>query len=940
MLISDVGSAPQDARSSATDAPYRPMRVLERSVYRGPHFYSATPMIRLQLDLGSIEAWPTNRIDGFTDRLLGVLPSLAGHGCSYKEPGGLITRMREGTWLGHVAEHIALELQTLAGSPVTRGKTRSVRGRPGVYNVLYAYCEEEVGLLAGLHALRLLNDLLPEPLKGLEGLRLIDRDAAQAANARFDLSVVLDDLRKARQAHGLGPTTAALAAEARRRGIPTLRLDEHSLIQLGYGSRQKRIRASITSQTSMIAVETAGDKNLTKQLLADAGLPVPRGALVRSAEEAVAEGARIKGPVVTKPLDGNHGRGVSTNLTTADEIRQGFAEALKALKRGRSVVVEEMLPGRDHRILVVGGEVVAVAERVPAQVVGDGASTIRHLIEVLNRDPRRGAGHEKVMTQVTVDDHLIDLLASNGLTLASVPAAGVVVKLRDTANLSTGGTAVDRTDEIHPDNAAIAEQAAAVIGLDVAGIDFLSPDISRSVRETGGGIVEVNAAPGFRMHLEPSEGRPRDVARPVLRALFPPEERSRIPIIAITGTNGKSTTTRMVGHVLQQMGLNVGLTSTSGIYVNGRLLLEADASGPKSARMVLKNPKVDVAVLETARGGILREGLGFPDCDVGAVLNVTADHLGIKGIDTLEDLAAVKSVVTESVHRSGVSVLNADDPQTLRMERHAGGKVAWFSMRGGDDMPGFLRRHIVEGGLAVVWEPTPRGGDLVIHNDGERQLLMAAADIPATLKGRAAFNIQNALAAVAICLAQKASLAVIRRALSSFASTFEQCPGRLNIYDGHPFRVILDYAHNPASLRAVGDLIARLRPDHNRVIGMVSTPGDRRDEDIREVGEIAAGVFDEIVFREAPDNRGRPHGQVNALMSEGALATGFEPSRLHAVIDEFEATDAALRLARQGDLVVLMPTSVEQVWKQVHAFSPTARRRLLRPESGLDARHA
>jgi cyanophycin synthetase len=921
----------ESLQSPGEPAAPNPMRVLEKSVYRGPHLFSATPMIRIQLDLGALEAWPTDRIPGFNEALRRMLPTLAGHGCSYREPGGLLRRLEEGTWLGHVAEHLALELQSLAGHKVSRGKTRSVRGRAGVYNVLYAYLDEDVGLLAGAMALRLVDQLLPAQLRGLVGLGLLDRNLA-AETGNLHLDEALARLRQVGERRSYGPTTAALVKEARRRGIPVLRLDEMSLVQFGYGSRQKRLRASITGDTSHIAVETASDKQLTKALLAGAGLPVPGGAVVRTAEEAVREAARLKRSVVTKPLDGNHGRGVTTGLTTPEQVRLGFERAVQAAKRGRAVIVEETLPGRDHRILVVGGKVAAVAERIPARVIGDGRRTIAQLVDETNLDPRRGEGHTKVMTRIVIDDHVRRLLQASGLTPDSVPVAGQTIYLRDTANLSTGGTAVDRTDDIHPENVAIAEQAAAVIGLDVCGIDFLSPDITRPVRETGGGIVEVNAAPGLRMHLEPSEGLGRDVARPIMRLLFPPEGRSRIPIIAITGTNGKSTTVRMVGRVMRRAGLNVGMTSTTGIYVNDHLLVEADASGPKSARTVLRNAKVDVAVLETARGGILREGLGFDTCDVGAVLNVTEDHLGLKGIDTLEDLAAVKSVVTESVCRRGYSVLNADDPATIRMARHAGGRVAYFTLRGGDDMPGFLRQHILAGGLLVAREGAGPQGDIVVYREQERTRLMPVGEIPATFDGAAQFNVQNALAAVAISLAQGVPAEIVREAMAGYASTFEQSPGRLNIYDGHPFRVILDYAHNPAALTALGDLLGKMRERYGRLIGMVSIPGDRRDDDIRHMGELAAGIFDEVVFREAPDGRGRPAGVVNSLMTDGALAAGMAPGRMRRVMDEYDAAEACLRLAAPGDLVVLLPTSVEAVWRQALAFSPTARRSADRAE--------
>jgi cyanophycin synthetase len=892
------------------------MRVLERAVYRGPHLYSARPMIRIQLDLGELENWPTDRLPDFTRRLLALLPGLANHGCSYQRPGGFVRRLHEGTWLGHVIEHVALELQTLAGTPVTRGKTRSVKRRPGVYNILFAYRDETAGLAAGAYAIGLVASLLEPELAMVEGMRLLDTPAPADPH---DVAAITQLLKEALRRNALGPTTRALVEAAGRRGIPVLRLNDQSLIQFGLGSRQKRIRASITGDTSQIAVDIAGDKNLTKQLLAEAGLPVPRGVVVRSEDAAVAESRRLRWPVVVKPLDGNHGRGVTTGLFGEDEVRLAFR---RAAEHSRRVIVEQQVPGNDHRILVVGGKVVAVAERVPAQVIGDGFHPIEQLIEDLNADPRRGTGHENVLTKIVPDDAMLALLAKTGKTLRSVPMPGEVVRLRDTANLSTGGIAVDRTDAIHPYNVSVAEQAAAVVGLDLCGIDFLSPDIRRPVRETGGGIVEVNAAPGFRMHLEPSSGKPRDVATPVIEALFPKGSRSRIPIFAITGTNGKSTTARMVARILCQQGRNVGMTTTTGIYFNGHLMMEADASGPKSARTVLRNPKVDVAVLETARGGILREGLGFDSADVGAVLNVTADHLGLKGIDTVEELADVKGVVVESVARRGHSILNADDPMCHRIARHAGGTIVWFSLQGGVLLSEALRRHIAEGGTAVVREPGSYSGLIVIHREGRRIELMQAADIPATLGGIAEFNIANALAAVAMCDAYGVPAEVIRDSLAAFSSSFDDCPGRLNIHDAHGMRFILDYAHNPAGLAALGQVIGQMRGRYNRVIGMVSIPGDRRDQDIIEMGQIAGGIFDEIMFREAPDGRGRPAGETNGLMSSGAMRAGLAAEHVHRIVDETEAVEATLRMGRPGDLVVVMPTSVDQVWQQILAFSP------------------
>ncbi|WMT92757.1 cyanophycin synthetase [Pelagibacterium sp. H642] len=892
-----------------------PVRVLGTRVYRGPFLYSHTPMIQITLDLGTMENWPTNKLEDFASRLVSTLPGLQKHGCSYREEGGFIRRMEEGTWLGHVIEHVALELQSVVGQRVTRGKTRSVAGKSGVYHVMYAYLDEEVGLSAGRLAMELVEGILPESLRGFADLDEICDDPGFHS---FDEGLAA--LREQVASRTLGPTTASLVHEAERRGIPYSRIDDTSLITFGHGCKQKRVRASCSDMTSEIATEIAGDKDLTKLLLDRAGLPVPRGELVRSADEACAAARRLGYPVVTKPLDGNHGRGVNIDLDDDEAVRWGFEQARE---HSRTVIVEQFFTGADHRILVIGGEIVAVARRVPAHVVGDGARSILELVEEINKDPRRGEGHSSVLTRIELDDCVDHFLAQMGLTVQSIPAAGEEILLRPTANLSTGGTAIDRTDEIHPDNALIARRAAQIIGLDIAGIDFVCPDIGRSVHETGGGIIEVNAGPGFRMHLEPFQGRPRNVARPVLEMLYPERSDGRVPIFAITGTNGKSTTARMLAHILQETGATVGLTSTTGIYLNGERIQMGDCSGPRSARLVLNEPSVEIAVLECARGGILREGLAFDQCDIGAVLNVSPDHLGLKGIETVDDLAAVKSVVTESVKRTGWSILNADNEHTAAMERNAGGSICYFSLHDRSEWPEFLTEHVADGGRAVCRERVEEAWDVVIYDNGEAIYLMKVDEMPATFGGMADFNAANALAAVAMAYCHEVPLKTIRAALSKFTMSFEQCPGRLNVHDGHGFKTMLDYAHNPDGLKALGHLVTGMAGNHSRTIGLVGIAGDRRDSDIREMGALAMRIFDIVVFKEDGELRGRESGTVAQLLMEGALEAGCSPGRLHVVLPEDEAVDTCLRMARPGDLVVLTADDVEAVWQQVREFVPS-----------------
>lgn len=919
LLFGATAADTDDLGAGAASAPpvTGGIAIVERAIYRGPNIFSRRPMVRIRADLGMLEAYPTNTLPGFASTLLALLPGLEHHHCSKGRAGGLVERMAEGTWLGHVAEHVAIELQALAGAPVTRGKTRSVAGRPGTYDILFEYRDEQAALLAGLHALRIVTNLLPAQFHTLSGEALLPatslaRDASLAAM----VAEVAAALRKT----SLGPSTQAIVDAARDRGIPVTRLDERSLIQLGYGRRQRRIRASVTGQTSHVAVELAGDKQLTRQLLRDAALPAPRGVVTRTLEDAAREARRLARPWVVKPLNANHGRGVTLNVMDEEQLAGAFAAARVHSPR---VIVEEQLVGDDHRFLVIGGKVVAVARRMPAAVTGDGARAILDLVAAANRDPRRGAGHENLLTRIVIDEAVERVLAEQGLTPASIPEAGRLVLLRETANLSTGGTAEDCTDAVHPENIFVAEQAAAAIGLDVAGIDFLSPDITRPVSETGGGIVEVNAAPGLRMHLAPSSGQPRDVGGPIVDLLFPRAGRSRIPILAVTGTNGKSTTARMVARILREDGRTVGLTSTTGIYIGDRLIKTADASGPKSARMVLANPTVDVAVLETARGGLLREGLGFDRCDVGCVLNVTEDHLGLKGINSVADLANVKSVVVEAVGGRGNSVLNADDPLTRRMARHARGRLCWFSMSA---PAGQLREHVDAGGLAVTQEQDDGRDVIMLYRNGERLAVVDIADVPATLGGAAAFNTENALAATAMTAALGVDPAVIAAGLSGFTTSYAESPGRLNIVERGGITVIVDYAHNPAAVTALGKFLDTLRRPDRRFIGVYSVPGDRRDEDLTGMGTLAASIFDELVFRETPDGRGRPRGEINAMMTQGALAGGLAPDRIHRIVDEAEATAFSLGLARPGDVVVLSPSQVDLVWNIVSAFEPNTHR--------------
>ena len=881
------------------------MRILNRNVYVGPSQYAKFPVIRLELDLGALEQWPTAKLgDGFIDGLLAALPGLAEHGCSYREPGGFVRRMREGegTWLGHVLEHVAIELQNVAGEDVTFGKTRSISDdRPGVYSVVYEYAQKEEGIAAGELALKLLDSLLPTDLRS-------------ATDDSWNWEEERDGFIRYAQRRALGPSTMSLVRAAEERGIPWLRLNEQSLVQLGHGKYQQRIQATVTGRTPHIAVELASDKEETNKILASLGLPVPHQHLVTSASEAVRAARRLGGGVVLKPYNGNHGRGITINVREDDDIRAGFEAARE---HSRSVIVETYLAGDDHRLLVVNGELVAATRRTPGHVVGDGASTVAALVDVVNSDPRRGVGHEKVLTKLKLDREAELMLERAGYTADSIPKEGEVVPLRSTANLSTGGTATDVTDIIHPDNRAMAERAVRAIGLDVGGVDFLSTNIAESYKAIGGGICEVNAAPGFRMHIAPSEGTPRDAAGPVIDMLFPPGAPSRVPIAAVTGTNGKTTTSRMLAHIAKMSGYTPGLTTTDGVYIDGQRTVEGDMTGPVSARMVMADPQIDFAVLETARGGLVRAGMGVAEVDVGAVINVASDHLGLKGIDTLEQLAEVKRVVVEAAREC--AVLNADDPNVLKMSAYTDAKVlCYVTMNPSHPL---VREHVRAGGRACALEAGVNGHMITLYDKGSHIPLLWTHLIPATLEGRALHNVQNAMFAASMAFSLGMKLDAIRHGLRTFDTTFFQAPGRMNVYNEHPFKVIMDYAHNAHATGVMADLAQRLDVGGRRIV-VVAGPGDRRDEDLREIAATLAGKFDHYVVRRDDSLRGRDGDEVPRIISKALETAGVDLAAITVIPDEQEAVDAALRMGQPGDLLVVFADALVRTWKQIIRFKP------------------
>jgi cyanophycin synthetase len=867
------------------------MRILKIQTLRGPNYWSIRrhKLIVMRLDLENLAETPSNEIPGFYEGLVEALPSLEGHYCSPGCRGGFLMRVKEGTMMGHIVEHVALELQELAGMHVGFGRTRET-ATPGIFQVVIEYLNEEAGRYAGRAAVRLCQSI-------------VDRGRYPKAELEQDIQDLQDLWRES----SLGPSTEAIVKEAEKRGIPWMQLSARFLIQLGYGVNQKRMQATMTSKTGILGVELACDKEATKRILAAAGAPVPRGTVIGFLDDLEEAIEYVGGyPIVIKPLDGNHGRGITIDIRNWEEAEAAYDAARQV---SRSIIVERYYVGRDHRVLVVDGKVVAVAERVPAHVVGDGRSTIAELIEETNKDPNRGEGHDNVLTKIELDRNSYQLLERQGFTINSVPPRGTICYLRATANLSTGGSAVDRTDEIHPENVWLAQRIVKIIGLDIAGLDIVTTDISRPLREVDGVIVEVNAAPGFRMHVAPSQGIPRNVAGAVMDMLFPNEQSSRIPILSVTGTNGKTTTTRLLAHIYKQTGKVVGYTTTDGTYIGEFLVESGDNTGPQSAHLILEDPTVEVAVLETARGGILRSGLGFDAANVGVVLNVAADHLGIGDIDTIEQLANLKSVVAESVFPDGYAVLNADDRRVASMAERTKANIAYFTMNPDSEL---VRQHIQKGGVAAVYE----NGYLSIVKGDWTHRIERAENIPLTMGGKAPFMIANALAASLAAFVQNVTIEQIRAGLKTFRASVSQTPGRMNLFNLGNYQALVDYAHNPASYEAVGAFVRNWTTGQR--IGVVGGPGDRRDEDFVTLGKLAADIFDYIIVKEDDDTRGRARGSASDLIVAGI--TQVNPDcRYESILDETTAINKALDMAPDNSLVVILPESVNRAIKLIKA---------------------
>ncbi|WP_425805796.1 cyanophycin synthetase [Desulfitobacterium sp. Sab5] len=861
------------------------MEIKSIQAIQGANVYSHHPIIRTVVDLQEWAEKESKTLGDFNSRLIQILPTLYEHHCSRGKRGGFIERLHEGTYIGHIIEHVTIELLTQIGETIPYGKTMAVLEAPGEYEIIFNYDS----LKAGIEGFK-------------QGFNIVER---LLAGELPDVHESLARIREVKAEFELGASTRAILEAAQRRGIPVQRLNEGSLLQLGYGRNQRRVQAAMTDQTNCIGVDIACDKELTNQLLYEGGVPTPRGYITSNEEEAVKSFHRLGKTAVVKPYNGNQGKGVSLKLNTEAEIRSAFRVAQTY---GNHVLVEEYIEGRNYRLLVIGNRLVAAAERIPACVIGDGVSSIEKLVHYENESPLRGEDHEKVLTKIKIDPAVILSLAQKNLTLESVPEEGEIVYLRDSANLSTGGIAHDVTAQVHPDNAELAVYAARIIGLDIAGIDWVIEDISLSYKEQEGAIIEVNAAPGIRMHLHPSQGTPTDVGQIMVDHIYPVGN-GRIPIVSITGTNGKTTTTRMIGKMLYDRQLNVGMTTTDGIYISGKALRRGDMTGPESARIVLRHPDVQVAVLETARGGILRAGLAYDYADVAVITNVASDHLGQYGVETLEDIAHVKSLVAEVVQPHSYVVLNADDPLVAQMADKTKGRVIFFSMEK-DNLT--VRKHLARGGTAVF---VRRG--VILLCQGDRSFKISTVkQLPITWEGKAVHNLQNALGAIAAGWALGLTAEEIHSSLKKFESDPTCNRGRLNLYKIAGVNVFIDYGHNAAGIKEIVKTLKRFKA--SSLVGCVTVPGDRPDETIREVARVAAKGFHRLIIREDGDLRGRKPGEIAKIMLDEAVACGMDSKQISVVLPEREAFKYGLEQCQPGEIFVMFYENLEPIEEEIN----------------------
>ena len=850
------------------------MKIDKIQALRGPNIWSVQrkKLIQMRLDLEEMEQFPTNKINGFRERIEEMFPTMIDHRCSEGVRGGFFSRIERGTWMGHVIEHIALEIQTLAGMETGFGRTRETK-TPGIYNVVFSYTEENVGIFAAGSAVAIAEALI--------------------AGTPYDLENDIQKMREIRERVRLGPSTGSIVEEAVNRDIPWIRLGTNSLVQLGYGINQMRFQATITCKTSSIAVDIACNKEQTKKMLEAASIPVANGGICVDEEDLEEVIQKIGYPIVIKPLDGNHGKGASINIKNKKDAIEGLAYAKKYSHR---VIVEKFITGFDFRVLIIDNKLVAAAKREPAHIKGDGVRSIQELIEETNKDPRRGYGHENVLTQIDVDRDTTDLLEKLNYTLDTIPKKNEVVYLKSTANLSTGGTSIDVTDMMHPENIFLCERISRVIGLDVCGVDIMAKNLTQPLKENGGCILEVNAAPGFRMHLAPSEGLPRNVAAPVIDMLYPPGKPSRIPIIAVTGTNGKTTTTRLLAHIVKNNGYKVGFTTSDGIYIQNHMMEKGDTTGPISAEYILKDPTVEFAVLETARGGILRSGLGFSRCDIAIITNIQEDHLGISDIHNLDDLARVKSTVVKSVKKDGWAILNAEDEHCLKIANDLGCNVAYFSM---DENNPKVKKFSKEGKIVAVYE----NGYITIKKGEWKIRVEKATHVPLTMGGKAKFMIANVLAATLAGYLHGFKTDDISLSLQTFIPSAAQTPGRMNIFEFKKFKVLIDFAHNAAGYRGVEEYLSSV--EATKKIGIIAGVGDRRDEDIKECATIAARMFDHIIIRQEKYLRGRTEDEIIGLIMEGITASGRDVT--HEIISkEVEAIKHAIANAEEGTFITAL----------------------------------